>query len=69
MIKSIDKKHLVYAEDVLYKLMQHPDNMIYKHELRELIDEVVKEKEVTIRNFMSYVGWSDIDEDDGDVYD
>jgi hypothetical protein len=69
MIKMANKKHLVYAEDVLYKLMQHPDNMIYKHELRELLDEVVKEKEVPISNFMPYAGWSDINEDEGDVYD
>lgn len=65
MIKMVNKKHLVYAEDVLYKLMQHPDNMIYKHELRELIDKVVKEKEVRIGMFMPTTDW----EADGDLYD
>ena len=66
MIKMVNKKHLVYAEDVLYKLMQHPDNMIYKHELRELIDEVVEEKEVAVLDLM-YSNTND--NDDGDVYD
>lgn len=41
-------KHMVYAEDILYKLMQYPDNRIYKYAIKELIDEVVAEKEITI---------------------
>ena len=62
------KKHLVYVEDILYKLMQYPDNAIYKFELRRLIEEVVKEKEVTIGRVMPSAGWSDTD-NDGDIYD
>lgn len=58
-------KHLVYAEDVLYELMQHPDNAIYKYNIKQLIDKVVKEKEVSISTFMPTVDW----EADGDLYD
>ena len=42
------KKHMIYAEDILYELMQYPDNAIYKGEIRRLIEKVVDEKEVTI---------------------
>jgi hypothetical protein len=42
------KKHMVYAEDVLQELMKHPDNAIYKWELRQIVNNVVREKEVTI---------------------
>lgn len=41
------KKHLVYAEDILRKLMEYPDNAIYKHTIRQLFDEAVKAHEVT----------------------
>lgn len=58
-------KHLVYAEDVLYELMQHPDNAIYKYSIKQLIDKVVEEKEVRIGMFMPAADW----EADGDLYD
>lgn len=62
------KKHMVYAEDIISKLMKYPDNAIYKYELNRLINEVVAEKEVTLGMCMPTAGWSDID-DDGDIYD
>ena len=42
------KKHMVYAEDILHELMNHPDNAIYKWQILELVNKVVREKEVTI---------------------
>ena len=43
------EKHMVYAEDILQELMKHPDNMIYKWELKNIIAKVVQEKEITFR--------------------
>jgi hypothetical protein len=63
------EKHLVYAEDVLRKLLQYPDNAIYKHEIRRLLNEVVLDSEVTIGSLMPVAGWSDTDSNDGDIYD
>ena len=45
---SDTNKHMVYAEDILQELIKHPDNAIYKWELKNIIDKVVHEKEVTI---------------------
>lgn len=59
---------MVYAEDIISKLMMYPDNAICKHELRRLINEVVAENEVTIGMCMPTASWSDTD-DDGDIYD
>lgn len=59
-------KHLVYAEEILYKLMQYPDSELSKHVIRKLVDEVIEENEVII---MPHIGWSDAADDDGDIYD
>jgi hypothetical protein len=50
------EKHMVYAEDILQELMNHPDNTIYKWELKQIIEKVVREKEVTIRMCMPIAG-------------
>ena len=50
------EKHMVYAEDILQELMKHPDNAIYKWELKNIIDKVVREKEVTIGMCMPFAG-------------
>lgn len=42
------KKHLVYAEDLLYEIMQHPSKNISKGLIRQCTAEVIKEKKVTI---------------------
>lgn len=57
-------KHVVYAEDVLLELMQHPNNMIYKYELRQLIEKVISEKEVTIGMCMPVAGCGDLDSEE-----
>lgn len=51
------KKHLVYAEDLLCELMQHPDNAIYKFELRQLITKFAEEHEVSIGSLMPTAGY------------
>lgn len=50
------EKHIVYAEDILRELMKHPDNAIYKRELKQIINKVVREKEVTIGMCMPIAG-------------
>ena len=50
------EKHMVYAEDILQELMKHPDNAIYKWELKQIIEKVVREKEVTIGMCMPAAG-------------
>jgi len=40
------EKHLVYAEDIIYKIMQHPSKNITKGLVKQLVDEVVAENEV-----------------------
>ena len=42
----MEKKHLVYAEDVVYEIMQHPSKNITKGLVKQLVDKVVEEKEV-----------------------
>lgn len=53
------KKHMVYAEDLLQELMNHPDNAIYKWTILELVNKVVREKEVTIGMHLPLVGCSE----------
>jgi hypothetical protein len=65
VIAADGDKHLVYAEDVIYELMQHPDNAIYKYELRHLVEKVVKEKGITTHRLHSVTDYYD----DGDIYD
>lgn len=50
------EKHMVYAEDILQELMKHPDNAIYKGELKQIVEKVVREKEVTIGMCMPAAG-------------
>lgn len=53
------EKHMIYAEDILQELMKHPDNAIYKWELKQIIEKVVREKEVTIGECMPIAGCSE----------
>ncbi len=53
------QKHMVYAEDILRELMKHPDNAIYKWEFKNIIDKVVREKEVTIGMCMPVAGYEE----------
>lgn len=39
-------KHLVYAEDILWAIMQHPSSKISKSIVKQIIDSVVSEKQV-----------------------
>jgi hypothetical protein len=50
------EKHMVYAEDIMGAIMNHPDNAIYKWELKQIIDKVVRENEVTIGMCMPFAG-------------
>ena len=46
------EKHVVYAEDIMQELMKHPDNAIYKWELKNIISKVAREKETTFSRCM-----------------
>lgn len=59
-MKRNSEKHMVYAEDVLWALMQHPHKSIAKGEVKHIIDKVVEEKEVTIGMCMPYAGCGDL---------
>lgn len=42
----MEKKHLVYAEDIVYAIMQYPSKNITKSIVKQIIDRVVEEKRV-----------------------
>ena len=42
------KKHLVYAEDLLYEIMQYPSRNLSKGLIRECTNKVISEHRVTI---------------------
>ena len=66
---AYERKHMVYAEDIIQELMNHPNNMIYKYELKQIIEKVAEAREIVINTCMpTSCGWSDID-NDGDIYD
>jgi predicted RNA binding protein YcfA (HicA-like mRNA interferase family) len=44
----MNQKHMVYAEDILYAIMQHPSKNITKGLVKQIVEQVVAEKEVTI---------------------
>lgn len=56
-------KHMVYAEDVLWAIMQHPSKNITKGLVKQLVEQVVAEKEVTIGMCMPFAGALDDEED------
>lgn len=43
-----ETKHMVYAEDILYAIMQYPGKSITKGLVKQIVEQVVKEKEITI---------------------
>ena len=57
-------KHMVYAEDVLWALMQHPNKNITKGEIKAIVEQVVAEKEVTIGMCMPVAGYGDLDSEE-----
>ena len=42
------KKHLVYAEDLIYEIMIYPSGKISKGLIRHCTEKVIKEKEISI---------------------
>ena len=42
------KKHLVYAEDIVYEIMQYPSKSISKALIRDCVATVINEREVSI---------------------
>lgn len=42
------KKHLVYAEDLIYEIMQYPSRSLSKGLVHSCAAEVIKEKEVNV---------------------
>ena len=44
------QKTLIYAEDIIYSIMQYPQRTLSKSTIKVLIDEVGKEKAVTVEN-------------------
>ena len=44
----MEKKHLVYAEDLIYEIMQYPSKSLSKGLINICAEKVIKEKEVSI---------------------
>ena len=42
------KKHLVYAEDLVYDIMQYPGSSIPKGVIRSVVEETIDTKSVSI---------------------
>ncbi len=42
------KKHLVYAEDIMYEIMQYPSSSISKGLIRDCVATVINEREVSV---------------------
>ncbi len=51
-----ETKHMVYAEDILYAIMQHPSKNITKGLIKQIVEQVVEEREVTIGMCMPTAG-------------
>ena len=47
-MNTSNKKHLVYAEDLLWEIMQYPSRNISKSLVKACTDKVIKEQEVSI---------------------
>ena len=45
-------KHLVYAEDIIYAIMQYPFHNLEKSTVKQIIEQVTEEKKVTIGSLM-----------------
>ncbi len=57
-------KHMIYAEDVLWALMQHQNKAITKSEIKAIVEQVVAEKEVTIGMCMPIASCVDLDSEE-----
>lgn len=42
------KKHLVYAEDMIYEIMMYPSRNLSKGLIKSCTEKVIKEKEVSL---------------------
>ena len=60
----MNQKHMVYAEDILYAIMQHPSKNITKGLVKQIVEQVVAEKEVTIGMCMPFAGSNDLDSEE-----
>ncbi len=57
-------KHMVYAEDILWATMQHPSKNISKGLVKQIVEQVVAEKEATIGMCMPVAGCGDLDSEE-----
>jgi hypothetical protein len=46
------KKHLVYAEDLLWEIMQYPSHNISKGLIRSCTEKIIKEKQVSLWQYI-----------------
>ena len=44
----MEKKHLVYAEDLIYEIMQYPSKSLSKSLINACAEKIINEKEVSI---------------------
>ena len=61
-------KHLIYAEDLLWELMQYPDSTLNKTMIKSIIETCMLDNEVKVGRVAQFNSWTDND-DDGDIYD
>ena len=47
------KNHVIYAEDMLWEIMQYPSKNISKSLIRECANKVIAEKEISIWKHIS----------------
>lgn len=48
----MEKKHLVYAEDLIYEIMQYPSRSLSKGLISICAKKIIKEKEVSIWKYI-----------------
>ena len=61
-------KHLIYAEDLLWELMQYPDSTLNTTMIKSIIETCMLDNEVKVGRVAQFNSWTDND-DDGDIYD
>ena len=55
----MEEKHLVYAEDLIWEIMQYPSRNLSKRIIRDCAKRVIEEKQVSIWQHMwnKIKGW------------
>ena len=61
-----NKKRLVYAEDILYELMQYENSNVPKSVIKRIINKVAREREVAVPERIHRTGF---DPEEIEVYD